>query len=351
MFKKYFIALAIVISITALLTGCSTQTSTGPETIPIRTGVYSYLGTQSPGDVWSWTIGEGTFAATNETINQNYFGTFISYASGFNKGTVDTSSDTSVPLDGTAMFYFLEYPNTMLIIAGEDENPTVCAARTTTAPSAGHYNFVTIPWQGWNASDSAYGTVEVTSNSGLYDFDVRSYSLNDQLTSFMSKTGFSFSDGKLSKTGDDLQIFLTPSGAFFGDNGPGTGGFCGAVFQNVDLSDMVSKNYRGLLFSYNPATGSNDSSHAIGAEPNTSLTNGMTGFGYEDVEFGTRSSGTVTLQFNTPDSSGILSGTMNDNGSVTNFKMIIAQVAGKYIIIGISVDSSGYPQNMLLVEI
>lgn len=353
MFKKYFVALTLALSIATLLAGCGGQSSSStpvPEVIAARAGVYSYLGTQSPGDVWSWTIGQSTYTGTNETAGYYYSGSYTAYASGFNKAVVTASSDPNVPLDGSAIAYFLEYPGTMLIVCAEYENAIVCAAKATTAPAAGQYNFVEIPSSGWSQGSSAYGTVEVTVSNGLYDFNVRSYNLNDIQTGHSYQTGFSFSDGRLAKTGDPLQIFMTPSGAYYGDSGPNSGGFCGATYQSVTLSDVVSKQYRGALFSYDPNSGSS-STTPVGAEPNTSLTNALNGFGFEDVELNTRSSGGVTLQFSAPDASGILSGTMDDAGTITNFKMVISQVSGKYMIFGISQDSSGNPQNMLMIEI
>lgn len=51
----------------ALVVGCGQQAAvTTPH------GTITYLGTQSPGDVWSWTIGETTFIATNETATAWY---------------------------------------------------------------------------------------------------------------------------------------------------------------------------------------------------------------------------------------------------------------------------------------
>jgi hypothetical protein len=354
MLKRTVLFLSLFVLVSVLTAGCGTQTSTssGPETIPVRTGVYTYLGTQSPGDTWSWTIGEGTLSGTNETNGYRYSGTFVSYASGFNKLTVTDSTDPSVPLDGTAVAYFLEYPNTMLVVAGKDDNPMVCTAKAAAAPSAGRYNFVNIPWPGWSAASSAYGTVEVTLSSGLYNFNVRTYDLSGVTTDVSVEAGFSFSDGRLSKSGNPLQVFLTPSGAFFGDSGPGSGGFCGAANQSIDLSDLVSKEYRGVMFSYDASTGTNLGTTAIGAEPNPSLTNALTGFGFEDVELNTRQSDTATVQFGAQDASGVLSGTLQEpGGAALNFKMVVAKVSGKYIVLGISQDSSGNPQNMLLVEI
>lgn len=347
--KIFLVSLAAVLS-AAVFLGCGQQTGSNPQVIEPRTGVYAYLGTQSPGDAWSWVISPGSVIGTNETLGKYYAGNYTAYASGFNKMVITDTNDTSVPTDGSAVGYFLEYPNTMLIVGGGDDRVIVCAAKATTAPGAGPYNFVNIPWMGWSSGDDAYGTVEVTESGGSYSFDVRTYDLSGAQVGASQEAGFTFSDGRLSKAGNPLQIFMTPSGCYMGDSGPGNGGFAGAAKQAANVAEACTKQYRGVLFAYDPGTGGGETM-AVGAEPHPTLSNALWGYSFDDVELNTRRTGGVTLEFGAQQDNGILNGTMtHDNGAVSAFKMVVSQVSSKYIVFGIATDGAGYPQNFLVVE-
>ena len=349
--RKLSVLLAIALISGAVIFGCAQQTSTtDTNVIDARTGTYSYFGTQSPGDTWSWMITSSTFIGTNETLEKYYSGTYTAYVSGFNKGVITATNDTAVPTDGSATAYFLEYPNTMLLVSPGGSNLIVCAASAATAPPAGLYNFINIPWPGWTTSSQSYGTVEVRESGGVYGFGALLYDLYGTPVGGTLESGFSFSNGRLIKAGNPLQIFMTPSGAFFGDNGVGSGGFAGAAKQTVDVTAAAAKQYRGVLLSYNTGT-HHDLIQAIGAEPHPGLTNALRGFGFDNVETNTRQTGGVTLEFGAQQPNGIISGIMRyDDGTSDSFNMVIATLGGKYVVLGISVDQHGRPQNFLVVE-
>ncbi|OGB90596.1 hypothetical protein A2625_03540 [candidate division WOR-1 bacterium RIFCSPHIGHO2_01_FULL_53_15] len=341
-------ALSVVIFIAA---GCSQPASTSSNVVATRTGTYSYLGTQSPGDVWSWTIGEGTFICTNETQGRYYGGSFTTYTSGFSKAVISATNDPDVPTDGSATAYFLEYPNTMLLAmpTGSD-NVIVCAASAATAPSAGQYNFVQIPSPSWTSTSQSYGTAEASVSGGLYTFNVNKYDLSGNLVETTVEAGYSFSNGRLTKAGSGLQIFMTPSGAFMGDNGPGSGGFAGAAKQTVSAIAIAAKEYRGVLFSYNVGT-HHDLIEAVGAEPISGSSNSLSGFIYDNVESGARQTNTVTLEIGSQLGNGIVPGIMHYiDGTSDDFDMVVSTLSGKYIILGIATNRHGQPQNFLVVE-
>lgn len=345
-----FSAFLLVLAIGLMISGCGQQTS---STTPH--GTYSYIGTQSPGDVWSWTLGEGTVTATNETQGLYYQGTFVTLASGFLKGVVTATNDDNVPTDGTGIFYMLEYPNTMLLVkpgGGNRDKLIVCAARASVAPSAGQYNWISIPHLGWDATNStAYGTVEVTVSSGLYDFDVRTYDISGNLKGTTLEAGYSFVSGRLSKAGSTLKIFMTPSGAYLGDSGPDKGGFAGVKNETVDLADVVSKNYRGVIFSYDSSNG-HGHTEPVGSGPHPSISGAMRGWGYTSVDTNTiDTSSYVTLNFGTQDGSGIISGTLaGSSGPTKNLKLVVARVNGKYICAGIDAAADTNPENFIVVQ-
>jgi hypothetical protein len=350
--KKISFLLAIALMAGVVIIGCAQQTSTDSNIITPRAGTYSYSGTQSPGDVWSWTITSSHILGTNETSAGNYYygGNYTAYASGFNKAVITETNDTSVPTDGTFTAYFLEYPNTVLLVYPGGNNIIVCAARAATAPPAGQYNYINIPWPGWTRAKHSYGTVEVTESGGSYTFDVCKYDLDGNLVEVTQEAGYGFSDGRLIRVGRELQVFLTPSGAFLGDNGKDYGGFAGVINQSVDFSALAAKEFRGVLFSYD-VTSHHDLIEAIGAEPHPTLAHALSGFSFSDVEKNIRETGGVTLEFGAQAGNGIISGTLTHrNGTVDYFDLVAASVGGKYIVFGIATDGSGRPQNFLVVE-
>jgi hypothetical protein len=351
MLKKIGFMLPGIVLLLALALGCASTTTTSSNEVGIRTGTYSYLGTQSPGDVWNWTIGEGTFMGTNETQAKYYSGTFITFTSGFNKATIRATNDSGVPTDGTGTAYFLEYPNTLLVVKpADDDSVIVCCARAATAPAAGQYNFVNIPWPSWTSASSTFGTVEVSAAGGLFSFNVKSYDLYGNPVGANLESGFSFSNGKLIKAGNPLQIFMTPSGAFLGDNGPGYGGFVGVANQSIGPTAVAGKQYRGVLFSYD-VTSHHGLIEAIGAEPHPGKSNALQGFTFSDIDHNIRETEGVTLEFGAQAGNGIIAGSMTHrNGTIDSFNMVASQVGGKYIVFGISTDGHGRPQNFLVVE-
>jgi hypothetical protein len=309
------------------------------------------LGTQSPGDVWTWTIGESTFSASNETSGYWYSGTYTTLSSGFLKLVYTSSNDPGCPTDGTGIAYAMEVPNTALLVKpGTYAKVVLCAAKATTAPSAGYYNWVIVPWTSWTTALPAYGTVEVTKSNDLYTFYNRTYDLNQNFVSYEVYTGFSFGNGKLTKAGNNLQVFMTPSGMYAGDQGTGVGGFFGAQKQVVSLSDVANKEYRGVLFKYYTSTGTGET-QPIGATPHPTVSGAIKGFDYSDIEQNTINPASIaTLEFGSQNASGIVSGTLKEpNGTNNTFHMVISQINNKYVVLGIS-TSNNLPYNFLVLE-
>jgi hypothetical protein len=86
-FTLFIIGLC-VISI-AFIYGCGNATGGGSSGgVSNRVGVFSYSGTQSPGDIWTWTIGTSEFIGTNETLGYWITGEWTALSSGFSKATI-----------------------------------------------------------------------------------------------------------------------------------------------------------------------------------------------------------------------------------------------------------------------
>ncbi|MBN2058320.1 MAG: hypothetical protein JW782_05955 [Candidatus Saganbacteria bacterium] len=344
--------------------GCGTANKTTTTTVTATTtsatsttlhGTTNYYGSQSPGDWWSWTLGNSTFVGTNETSGYYYSGTFTDLPTGFKKATITASDDPSLsgflPHDA----YVLEYPNVAMLVkpAGSDDNVIVCAAKATTTPSSGYFNYINLPYQGWDESTyAAYGTTEVVRDAGgLYDFSNRAYNISKAQCYSSQEVDYVLSDGKLSKTGSDLQVFLTPSGAFMGDSGPGQGGFAGAQKETLSITDIVTREYNGFMFEYDTTTGAGTST-PVGGEPHPTTANAIKGFAYASLETGTREAGVdAELVLTSQDSNGVYHGTMDTGSYNYTLHAVIARVSGKILLFAIAkAAGNDNPMNFLVIE-
>ncbi|MFA6431450.1 MAG: hypothetical protein WCV91_03605 [Candidatus Margulisiibacteriota bacterium] len=347
--KHFWIFLALVVSVGTIFNGCSRSNNDTTTTTTLH-GSTAYIGTQTPGDVWSWSLGAGTFSATNETTNVTLQGTFTTLASGFLKGVVSITNDPDRPHWTNDNFYMLEYPDTMLLVkpAGTGDLLITCAARMSSTPEVGRYNFVKFPYPGWTTNNKAYGTVEVTNNGDLFNFFITAYKMDGTLKSTEEETGYGISDGRFIRAGSSLEVFMTPSGIFHGDSA-GSAGFAGVKNETVTVSDLISKNYRGVLFDYNSSSGLG-STPLIGAGPHPTLANSIKGWEYSDVDNNVTSATEVTLTFGAQDSTGVFSGTRTGGHNTKDFKLVAAKIDGKYIIIGIDAADDHSPENFILVQ-
>lgn len=347
-FKVLFLATLVFAFFIASLCGCGGGEGTTTSTSR------SYLGTQSPGDVWTWAIttdagGSGTFSATNVTTTRTYSGTVSTLPSKFLKLSITATTDpaiTTLP----AYAYAFEIPNTAVLVkpAGNNARVIIAAAQGTSPTANGSYNWLTIPPPGWNADNSvAYGVTSTTLTGSTFDFSHSYYLLSGSpatpATGF--DNGFSSSNGKITKTGSNMTIGMTPSGVFVGDSGPSMGGFAGmkAPSTNVDLNSVLAagKEYRGVLYKYDA---SGPDTQLVWGRRN--LSGGLTGGPYTDVETGTEDTAhQAVFTFSTQSTPGILNGTatMQVSGTTTGCTMLINQINGKYIVFGIFLSDETSP--------
>ena len=353
MFKKFlpWYLLALVVLSLAFIYGCgAAPTSGGGGTASAVT----YYGTASPGDFWKWDIySDGTFSGTNETLGFYVSGTYMNLPSGFGKAHVTAINGVAT----SEYAYFLEIPNTMLLVkpGGEHDNVIICAAAAPTAPPGGQYNWVQLPWQGWNYTNSnAYGTVEVIESSGSYTFEVKFYKVDGNASPQVGTTesGFSFANGMLQKTGSDLKIFMTPSGVFGADQGS-NGGFAGAIKPSLAMTtdEGIGKRFRGVMFRFNATTGTGET-RPIGASGEAAGL--IRGAEFTDVDISAEPnySQSVTLEFGSIDN-GIAHGPLVGQNDNSTFTMVISKVGDseKILVFGISTqESSGDPYNFLVIE-
>lgn len=325
------------------LAGCSGSSSS--STPAASTSSYRYLATQSPGDVWNWTIGSSTFSATNVTKGITYSGTAELLPSGFYKLTVASTTNDNVPVGSVA--YAFDVPGVAFIAqpAGSVTNPIVGAGIGNNPSGGGSYNWIAIPPSGWTqASSEAYGTVALTmTSSTVGTIDITSRLLNGSLIGSHSQT-LTFTNGEFT-TGENTGI-VTPAGVFLVDDGPGNGGVVGmqAPSANVDITDLASHSYRGILFKGGSSQLIECTSNGTGGLDAASFTN------VETDTIDTNPSDGVTVSFTSQSTPGLVNGQLTGSNGAQNMVFSTSQGGGKYIIYGFAVDTNGNPENFLLIQ-
>jgi len=364
MFKKFlpWYLLALVVLSLAFIYGCgSSPTGGGGATTH---GTYSYHGTQSPGDVWSWTISAETFFGSNETTGMWLTGTWETLPAGFGKATVSTSEGLDHPSAGDKA-YFLEFPNTMLLVKPDNQGDSrvmVCAAAAATAPDPGKFLFVNIPKSGWVSSDAAFGTVEASLTSGKWHFNVTNFLITGELQGNDDGTAddFVYSNGTFtceSGPSTNLKIFMTPSNVFFGDSGPGEGGFAGAKYDATitDINNVLNHTYKGVRFIHYPGGASNNTGET---EPITAVASndgvGMWASSYSDIDTSALPGSGVNITFESSPVNGFTRGYVEDigTGQPEIIQAAVSRIGAdqKYMIYGIGLDERNRSFNFLIIQ-
>ncbi len=241
-----------------------------------KIGTTNFVGTQTPGDYWSWTrttdaSGGVTFTAINNTQGLNYSGSEIQLtggSAGFSKLNITSSNDPKVPtLTTPASAYTLEIPDTMVMAAMSPfytfdhdgivqlsvKGPVVAAAQGT-CPSEGttNVNWIIMPGSDWcptataviatkscSSADNAYGTAVITVSGGTYTVDVTPYHLDGSAGDPVLLSSCTCSEGVIQCSDSNtnpVRIAFTPSGIFIQDSA--SYGFAGVVqpASDIDLS-------------------------------------------------------------------------------------------------------------------
>lgn len=370
--KYWFQALLLILCVAciAFIYGCGANPTSGGggSSGGNRAGTFVYSGTQSPGDVWSWIISTETFIGSNETTGMWVKGSWVTLVTGFGKATITSAEGPSAPPgDGSAHAYFLEFPNTMLLVKPDDDNDSrvmVCAAAATIEPNAGRYLFVNIPESGWDIGSPSYGTVEAINNSdGTFSFAVTNYTITNEVFSSNPPTRFIWSNGSftIEATGtDSTEVFMTPSGVFFGDSGPDRGGFAGASIESITTSELYATvfphTFKGVRFIYYPGSSTGETEPITCTKDSTR--DALLASSYIDVETGTQPGPGVSITFEVSTVPGFFTGyatQLNPSSPGTErFVSSVSQIGPasgkKYMLYGIGSTQDGRPWNFLLIQ-
>jgi hypothetical protein len=330
------------------LAGCG---GSGVQTA--STASRSYLGTQAPGDVWSWQLTATTFSATNQTQNTHYSGTKATLPTGFLKLTIGSTDDPNVAAGSSA--YALEFPGTALLVkpAGADTKPPIVAGSLGGNPAGPNvsFNFVAVPGAAFDQTTSqAYGHVAFAVTNNTYSgtskrFAIDGTALPDGPSNFVGNNGLmTDTDGM---NGVNATGAMTPTGVCVLDYGPNAGGVIGVIqpAANVNLSEMTSRSFRGYLINQGKT-------QCVTVTPNGDGT--LHGAGYANpsgVETGTFDNGSgVTVSFTGQPNPGELTTTITTTGSTETLVVAVNLVNGKYMLFGFGVGSDGKGYNVVLVE-
>jgi len=360
----YVLILGLCLTSFAFIYGCGANPTSGGGTtsgIANRDGTYSYSGTQSPGDVWSWTISTETFFGSNETTGMRISGTWQTLVSGFGKATISISEGPDKPSVGDKA-YFLEFPNTMLLVRPDnatDSRVMVCAASATIEPNQGKYIYVNIPESGWDLASPSYGTVEVSDISAKRkNFDITPYTITGEpVAGGHMNYNFIYSNGTFTEESgaDDTKVFMTPSNVFFGDSGTGKGGFAGASLEaSSSFTSDFDHVFKGVRFIYYSDTLTGETEPVTCSKIATR--EALLANSYSDVDAGTLMGQGVIITFEAQQPTGFRRGYVTDlgDGHSEIIQCTVSRVgpAGnrKHVVFGIGLDDRNRSFNFLLIE-
>jgi len=309
---KNLVALIAIFSL-LMMVGCgggSSSSSSGTTTA-------SYVGTQTPGDYWSWiettdSSGAVNFTAANNTKNFSYSGSesrLTGNSAGLSKLNITSSTDPNITTPTSA--YKLAIPNTMVLAAmapfytfnhsGQVQlsihGPVVAAAQSS-CPTASltNVNWIVMPNDNWcpasgsalatgtcTSASNAYGTAKIIFSGGAYAVTVTPYNLDGTNGTPVNLTSCTCSEGVIQCTdtnSNPVKIAFTPSGVFIMDTA--NYGLVGVVqpSSSITLTDFLSngRTFKGMQFIpwddyYDGCTTDSDCNNVYGISGGTCLNN------------------------------------------------------------------------------
>jgi len=287
MFTKFRLCLSLLVLLTALpATRCGGSSKAPPPpqglpplTVPSQSN--SYLGTQSPGDMWQVSIDHtsNSFDAADLTNS----GAGMVLGSIVNQIGFIGLAQTNVSPPFQPFGFALEIPGRALLLRpGINTVPLAALVPGTCLDINGNvtFQFVALPGQNWEATtDAAYGTVQINANGSAWNFsNFAQFTVGNS-----SQSGATLSAGTCATNANggvvtippnrpasvSATLSVGPSGFFVADQflSTASGTFTGAagVIQpsaSLNISNVVGGSYLGFIYepsvTASPATCSAD---------------------------------------------------------------------------------------------
>ncbi len=326
----------------------------------------NYMGAQSPGDVWLFTLDDtgNQFSATNQTTGLNYTGTTLPLANGFLKTSITSSNDPNLPAGSSG--YAVEVPGVaaMLALGGGTDKPVALVAQGAcpTLNSPANVQLVNLGKSTYDSTQSeSYASVVVSQSGANYNFSLNSFLLDGTLRTSQSGTlpSGTCSGGVITipnvptSSGGTTTVTVAAAinGLYIIDLGPGHGAAVGSQTFAVDsttLNSAMSATYLGAIFRRNstPIT----TFAGFGPGSGTSISGGA--FTNIDSDAFSAHATNVTVNFTSVNTNGFLQGNVSDSATGldhTPFVGMVTQNGGKFFIFGITTDTSTTTPYMLLL--
>jgi hypothetical protein len=321
----------------------------------------AYVGTQSPGDLWSLSIDDTakTFSATNQSASLTYSGTLTALPNGFYKTNITTTSDATLPAGTNG--YALEIPGVAVVVSlsGGTGKPVagVVAGQCPTISSTLTADLINLGHSTYDSTKSeSFAVVTATQSGTNYNFTLNSYLLDGTLRTAASgplPNPGTCSNGVITvpnvptASGGTVDVteIAAPNGLYVLDlgrdslTGIGKGAAIGTT-TNIDPSQIgvaMSQSYLGFVFRRNstPIT----TFVGFGPGSGTSITGGT--YVNRDTDPFNAHGTNFTIDLPNTTGTGLLQGTVTDpNGTHSPFIAVITNSGGKYFLFGITTDTS-----------
>lgn len=335
MFKKYLLRntlIALILGISITLTACSKSSSSSK----------SYSG---PGSVWNTTLNSnGTFQITkapnsSSAIDLTVNGNYSTLSTGFLKLTVTSATGTDAPAAGDAA-YALDVPGYVFVLkpigSGDQIIPMVVSGGCPTTD-------IDANWVKVNLDDTADLVADAATMDIAGTFNYAVATSAPSLPTRYDISGGSLGAGTIPGSGScsdgvmtigTVEMFLTSNGGAIvntNTSDPTQSEFIFGFGQKaISDNNSLDGEYSGLLFNGSAVAGSQIQPVSLSCSAGV-----CTGTGYDNVETGSTTPGSVSITLNTPDvpSTGFITGTITDgtSGNIVCMFDINAVNSGKTI--------------------
>lgn len=351
--------LTLVAGIALLLSGCGDD-RTATSTTPAVALTGSFLAGQDGNVRWSWVFTNGQFTGTDVTNSLHYSGTATALPSGFQKLLITTSDDPALATLPTTAYAMVMPGEAIVIKPSTQSDPTraIVGAGLGHCPSAdATYSWLTVPKNGWDATDYALGQTHFTPTlpaiAMTHDFDF----FDGSLRSHGTPPAYTCTNGLIVSDTDPAVLAVSPHGVYLAYCGPVLSGLIGVVDPaiNFTVNDLVGPghHFRGMTFQNRPSGDQTtlvwaQGDHHDGFDLNT----------YTNVETNAISVDSATalqVTLGTANSGQRFTGTLTDAAGTHAFQYVVACLSnGKYVIFGFGYITTGggntYPYNLALLE-